>query len=173
LSQENVGVAKSSFRASSWLILWSVPVVLFAAAAYELALALGLTGNYSGRAPGQDVEGEETVAAVAYLTMLAGAALAFVHAFYARATGPVALFAPAAGAFMITRFYTYDPYYLPSLQRYSENNGPWALGWVLAMLAAALVVGVWTRRTPRAGSIATGSILPLLCITSLWMSTGH
>jgi hypothetical protein len=173
MSQENVEIAKAGFRAWSWLILWSVPVVLFAAAAYELALALGLVGSYSGHAPGQDVEGEETVAAVAYLTMLAGSILAFVHAFYPRAPWPVALFAPAAAAFMITRFYTYDPYYLPSLQRYSENKGPWALGWVLGMLAAAVVVGVRTRRMPRAGSIATGCLLPLLWITSLLASTGH
>jgi hypothetical protein len=173
MSQENVEIAKAGFRAWSLLILWAVPVVLFAAAAFELALALGLAGSYSGRLPGQDVEGEETVAAVAYLTMLVGSVVAFVHARYPRVPWAVALFAPAAAAFMTTRFYTYDPYFLPSLQRYSENWTAWAWGWVLGLLTAALVVGVRTRRMPRAGSIATGCILPLLWITSLFMSTGH
>ena len=154
------------------LILWSVPVVLFAAAAFELALALGLVGSYSGRVPGQDVEGEETVAAVAYLTMLVGSVVAFVHARYPRVPWAVALFAPSAAAFMTTRFYTYDPYYMPSLQRYSENTGA-GVAWVLGLLAAALVVGVWTYRAPGAGSIATACILPLLWITSLFVSTGH
>jgi hypothetical protein len=172
MSQQNVEIARAGFRAWSWLILWSVPVVLFAAAAYELALALGLVGSYSGRVPGQDVEGEETVATVAYLIMLVGSVVAFVHALYPRVPWAVALFAPAAAAFMTTRFYTYDPYYLPSLQRYSESTGAWAY-WLLGMLAAALVVGVKTRRKPRVGSIATGCILPLLWITSLWVSTGH
>ncbi len=155
-----------------WLILWSVPVVLFAAAAFELALALGLVGSYSGSVPGQGVEGEETVAGVAYLTMLVGSVVAVVHAFAPRVPRAVALFAPAAAAFMITRFYTYDPYYLPSLRRYSDDTGAWAY-WVLGMLALALVVGFLTRRLPRVGSIATGCVLPLLWITSLLASAGH
>jgi hypothetical protein len=173
MSQENVEIMRAGFRAWSWLILWSVPALLFAAAAFELALALGLVGSYSGRVPGQDVEGEETVAAVAYLTMLVGSVVAFVHARYPRVPWAVALFAPAAAAFMTTRFYTYDPYFLPSLQRYSESPGAAGVAWVLGLFAAALVVGVWTRRTPRTGSIATGCTLPLLWITSLFMSTGH
>jgi hypothetical protein len=112
------------------------------------------------------------VAAVAYLTMLGGSVLAFVHARYPRVPGAVALFAPAAAAFITVRFYTYDPYYLPSLQRYSENTGV-LVYWVLGLLAAALVVGVKARQMPRVGSIATGCTLPLLWITSLFASTGH
>ena len=172
MSQENVEIMRAGFRAWSWLILWSVPALLFAAAAFELALALGLVGSYSGRVPGQDVEGEETVAAVAYLTMLVGSVVAFVHAHYPRVPLAVALFAPAAAAFVSARFYTYDPYYLPTLRRYSDYTG--ALGyWILGMLAAALVVAVLTRQMPRAGSIATGCILPLLWITSALASGGH
>jgi hypothetical protein len=172
MSQENAEIAKTGFSAWSSLILWSVPIVLFAAAAYELALVLGLGGSYSGRVPGQDVEGEETVAAVAYVTMLAGSVVAFVHALKPRIPWAVALFAPAAAAFMTTRFYTYDPYYLPSLRRYSDYTGAWAY-WVFGMLAAALVVGVLTRQMPRVGSIATGCILPLLLMTSVLASSGH
>ena len=105
--------------------------------------------------------------------MFVGSVLAFVHAFYPHAPRPVALFAPAAAAFMITRFFSYDPYYQPSPQRYSENMTAWAWGWVLGLLVAAVVVSVRTRRMPRGGSIATACILPLLWITSLLASTGH
>ena len=172
MSQENVEVAKAGFGTWSWLILCSIPVVLFAAAAYELALALGLVGSYSGRLPGQDVEGEQAVAAVAYLAILVSSVVAFVHAHYPRVPSAVALLAPAAAAFVSARFYTYDPYYLPALRRYSDYTG--ALGyWILGMLAAALVVAVLTRQMPRAGSIATGCLLPLLWITSVLASGGH
>jgi hypothetical protein len=155
-----------------WLILWSVPAVFLAAAAYELTLLLDLWGSYDGSARDGFVDAEETVAAVAYLTMLVGSVVAFVHAFYPRATWAVALFAPAAAGFVTTRFYTYDPYYLPSLRRYSDDGGA-GTDWVLGMLAAALVVGVLSRLLPRAGSIATACVLPLLLITSLLASAGH
>jgi hypothetical protein len=104
--------------------------------------------------------------------MLAGSVVAFVHAFHPRASWAVALFAPAAAAFVTTRFYTYDPYYLPSLRRYSDD-GAASADWILGMLAAALVVGVLTRLLPRAGSVATACLLPLLLLTSLLASAGH
>ena len=172
MSHDHAEIARAGLGVWPWLILWSVPVVLFGAAAFELALALGLVGDYTGRLPGQEVEGEVTVAAIAYWTMLVGSVLAFLHARYPRVPWAVALFAPGAAAFMITRFYTYDPYYLPSLQRYSESTDAWAY-WLLGLVAATLVVGVRTSRRPRAGSIATGCIMPVILITSGVVSTGH
>ena len=156
-----------------WLtILWSVPAVLFAAAAYEVTLLVDLWGSYDGSQRDGFIDAENTVAAVAYLTMLVGSVVAFVHAFYSRASSAVALFAPAAAAFVTTRFYTYDPYYLPSLRRYSDDGAAGA-DWILGMLAAALVVGGLARLLPRVGSIGTACILPLLAMTSLLASAGH
>jgi hypothetical protein len=146
--------------------------VLCAAAAYELVLVLGLVGSYAGSAPGKGVEGEGTVAAVAGLTMLVGAAVAGVHATRPRFPWAVALFAPAAAAFMTTRFYTYDPYYLPTLRRYSDG-GAVPAGWILSMLAVSIVVGVSSRLRPRAGSIATAIMLPWLLLTFVFASDGH
>lgn len=160
-----------TIRRRGWLLLWLVPVVLFAAAAYELALALDLVGSYTAT-PGQDVEGEETVAAVARLTMLVGAVVALVHAIRPRSTWAVALFAPAAAAFILARIYTYDPYYLPSLRRYSDE-GDVLEWWIVGMLAVSIVVGFWCRLRPRAGSIATALMLPLLWLTSLLAAAGH
>jgi hypothetical protein len=154
------------------LFFWAVPVVLLAAAAYELTLLLDLWGSYDGSGRDGFVDGGETVAGVAYITMLVGSVVAFVHAIRPRAPWAVALFAPAAAAFVTTRFYTYDPYYLPSLRRYSDDGAATA-EWILGMLAASLIVGASVRLLPRAGSLATTFILPWLLITSLLASAGH
>jgi hypothetical protein len=154
------------------LFYWAVPVVLLAAAAFELTLLLDLWGSYDGSARDGFVDAEGTVSGVAYLTMLVGAVVAFVHAIRPRAPWAVALFAPAAAAFVTTRFYTYDPYYLPSLRRYSDD-GASSAEWILGMLVASLVVGASARLLPRAGSLATTFMLPLLLVTSLLASAGH
>jgi hypothetical protein len=151
------------------LLLWFVPAILFAAAAYELVLALGLVGSYIGSAPGEGVAGEEIVAGVAAQTMLVAAVAAVVHAVWPRWPWPVALFAPAAAAFVTARFYTYDPYYAPNLRRYSDG-GAMPAEWILSMLAVSIVVGVSTRLQPRAGSVVTAFTLPLLLFT--WFVTG-
>jgi hypothetical protein len=154
------------------LLLWIVPTVLFAAAIFELALAVGLVGSYSGRAPGQDVEGENTVVEVAVLTMLAGSVVALAHAIRPRRPWTVALFAPAAAAFVTARFYTYDPYYLPDLRRYSDEGAVLDV-WILGTLALAIVVGRATGLRPRGGSIATAAMLPWLVLTLALASSGH
>ena len=60
MSQENVEIAKASFRAWSWLILWSVPAVLFAAAAYEVTMLLDLSGSYPVAYEGARATGSST-----------------------------------------------------------------------------------------------------------------
>ena len=169
MSQANVGGAEAGFRPLWQLMLCSVPAVLLAATAYELTLLLW--GSY-GSTPGAGVDGEETVAGAAFLTMLVGAFFAFGHALYPRAPWAVALFAPAAAAFMIARFHTYDPYYLPTLRRYSDDGG---VGdrWILELLVVALVVGVVTRLVPRVGSIATAFLMLLIMATTVLAGAGH
>jgi hypothetical protein len=154
------------------LLLWSVPAVLLGAAAYELALAVGLIGSYAGLAPGEGIEGEETVAGVAALTMVVGVVLAGLHARRPHCPWAVALFAPAAAAFMIARFYTYDPYYLPTLRRYSDG-GAVPTGWIFFMLAVSLAAGVSARARPRSGSVATALVLPFVLATFTLASDGH
>ena len=101
--------------------------------------------------------------------MLLGTVVAFFHAFRPRAPWAVALFAPAAAAFVTARFYTYDPYYGSSMRRYSDDGAASAeriIGW----LAVSLAVGASARLLPRAGSIATAVILPWLLIVTLLAS---
>jgi hypothetical protein len=174
MSQNGVGIVRDETieaqRQRAWLIFWAVPAVLFLAAAYELTLLVDLWGSYDGSASDGFIDAEENVAAAAYLTMFGGSVAAFVHAIFPRAVTAVALFAPAAAAFVITRFYVYDPYYFPTLRRYSDYTDP---TWVLGLCIAALVVGVLTRLLPRIGSIATVCIMFLLMITSVLVSAGH
>ena len=164
--------AQVTARRGPWLLLWAVPAVLLAAAIFELALAIGLVGSYSGRVPGEAPEGEDTVAAVASLTMLGGSAVALLHAIRPRQPWAVACFAPAAAAVMTARFYTYDPYYLPTLRRYSDEGGlPDA--WILVTAAVAIAVGIATGLRPRGGSIATASMMIWLFLTFALSAAGH
>jgi hypothetical protein len=153
-------------------VLWCVPAILFAAAAYELTLLVDLWGSYDGSARDAFVDFGETVATVAYLTMLVASVGAFVNALNPRPTWAVALFAPAGAAFVATRFYMYDPYYLPSLRRFSDD-GSGETTWILGLLAAALVLCFLTRLMPRVGSIATAPFLFVLVMASLLASAGH
>ena len=167
----NVEIAKAGFRAWSLLILWSVPVVLFAAAAFELALALGLVEVFRARAE-QDVEGEEQSPRLHTSPCSWVRSSHSPRALPARPVGGRPVCSGRRGVHDHALLHLRSV--LPAVaERYSENWSAWAWGWVLGLLAAALVVGVRTYRAPRAGSIATACILPLLWITSLFVSTGH
>ena len=62
------------------------------------------------------------------------------------------LLAPAAGAFLLAYFHTFDPYYLPPRIRYSERDFvPPEL--VYALVAAAVAVGLLTLLRRRAGLV--------------------
>src|SRR5438093_7441124 len=104
--------------------------------------------------------------------MLVGAALAGMNARRQRCSWAVAFFAPAAAPFMLARFYTYDPYYLPTLRRYSDG-GAVPAAWIFSILAVSIVVGISTRVRPRTGSMASALILPLVLLTFLFASDGH
>ena len=153
------------------LFVWALPAVLLAAAGYELVLIVW--GSYPhGLDPGESVNGEATVAQIAYVGMLLAAAVAVGHALGPQLPAAVAQFAPAATAFSIARFYTYDPYYFPTLRRYSDDR-PGALEALLVMIALSLAAAVLTRRWPRIGSAVTALALPLVLFVSLILSDGH
>ena len=154
----------------AWLLIWVVPALLFGAALYELALALW--ANPSDLQPGQTYDGNNIVAAIAWLTMLLGLFVALAHAARARLPAAVALFGPAATAFAVAQFYTYDPYYFPTLRRYSEGRSG-AGSFIAVMVALSLIVAVWTYRRPRSGSAATALLLPWLLFGAGLLTDGH
>lgn len=164
------GAEERPIRLRRWLVVWSVPAVLVAAAAYEVGLVLW--GSYAGLQPGEEPGGEATVSSLAVLAMLVGVIVAVVCAVRSRVPWAVALFAPAAAAFVIARFYSYDPYYFPTLRRYSDG-GAVSDSWILTMVGLSIIVGAFSLLSPRSGSIATSLMLPLLLFTLFVTGIGH
>src|SRR5919197_799209 len=135
----------------AWLraLWWLVPGLLLAAA-YEVALALGASGV--GAVPGSGAPGEDEVAGAAFITMLIGAVLAPLSGVWNAPRWALASIAPAAAAFVVARFYTYDPYFAPSLRRYSDG-GAVSVGWIFVVFVAAVAVGILALRLPRIASL--------------------
>jgi hypothetical protein len=82
------------------------------------------------------------------------------------------LLAPAAAAFVLARFYTYDPYYAPTLRRMSDD-GLVADAWVYVLVGLALLAAVLVRLRPRAGLGATSLVMVLSAFTALAEGAGH
>jgi hypothetical protein len=143
-----------------------VTSALLLATGYELAVAFGVIGL--GSLPGEGPPGEGVVAVVAALALLAAAFLA------ATLDGPrlAALLAPLAGAFLVAHFYTFDPYYLPTLIRHSERDFlPVYLVYSVAGLAIA--AGVLTLVRRRAGLALSAPVI-LACGLAAWFAAaGH
>ena len=150
----------------------TILAVLAAATAYEAAVALGWLAV--GPEPGQAPAGNGLVLGAAVLALFAGAGLCLVHAW---GPGPEVdalgwLLAPAAAAFVLARFYTYDPYYAPTLRRMSDD-GLVADSWVYMLVGLALLAGALVRIRPRAGLGATALVLLLSAVTALAEGGGH
>ena len=137
-----------------------------AAAAYELALALG--AGSVGPQPGEDVPGATAIRVVAALAMFVGVGLV------AAKLGPpvVALLAPAAVLFVVPLYFTFDPYYAPTERRYSDG-GIFPLGWIAAVAVVGLVAGVLTALFPRLAVWATIPALLVLAFTAFFVVGGH
>jgi hypothetical protein len=149
------------------LLGWAVTGTLFAAAAYELALALG--AGSPGAEPGDGVAGSGVVQLVAVLSMVAAAVLA---PFADVRPWPAALFASAAAAFLVAFFFTYDPYFAPDLRRYSED-GAVAGRWIAVVAVVALGNGVLTRLQPWIGRFTTSGVLFVVVLTTVFAGNGH
>jgi hypothetical protein len=145
---------------------WLVTATLFSAAAYELALALG--AGSLGPEPGEGVAGSGAVEVVALLVMLAAAVLAPVAGLR---PWPAALFAPAAAAYLVAFYFTYDPYFAPNLRRYSEGN----VGgrWIVVVVVVALANGVLTQLQPRIGRATTSIAVLVVLLAAVFAGDGH
>jgi hypothetical protein len=153
----------------------AVPVVLlavlFAATAYEAGVALRLLPL--GDEPGEGPAGRGLLFGAALLALVVAAVFSAVSA--SRASTPagpaIALIDLSAAAFLVARFYSFDPYFAPTLRRFSE--GGVAAPWVYSLVALALVAAVlpWTR--PRAGLGLTVLVLPLVAVTAFATGLGH
>ena len=144
--------------------------VLAAAAAYETAIALGWISL--GTQPGDRPLFEALVLVAALLAMLVGAVVAFALSTEGRCSTSVALFGAAAGAFVVARFHGFDPYYLPTLRRYSDG-GIFPPAWVYTVAGLGLLASFFCFARPRVGLVLSGAVLLVCLFTSIFLGGGH
>jgi hypothetical protein len=141
-------------------------VIVAAATAYEALIALELIGL--GTEPGAGAPWEAAVLPTALIAMLIAVVLVL-----ADPTTRLAAFVPlGAAAFMLARFYSFDPSYLPTLRRMSDGGlvSP-ALVYLVLVLsfgAAALI-----RMRPRAGSLLAAPAVLACAFLTVVMPGGH
>ena len=152
------------------VLAWAVPATLFAAGAYELALPL--SASTAGLSPGQAPDGEGTIALVAAFAMVVAIAAPLPLAAARGQSWAPALFAPSAAAFVVARYFTYDPYYFPTLRRYSDG-GFLPESWVFLIAGISLLAGLMTRVWPRGGAAVSSLVIIVLLVTFLAMGLGH
>jgi hypothetical protein len=144
--------------------------MLATATVYEALVALRVIDL--GSLPGEGPPGAGIVGWLAAMGLVTAAFLCAVLARSVRAPALSALLAPAAGAFLLAYFHTFDPYYLPSLMRYSERDWvPPVL--VYALTAIAVGVGLLTfLRRPAGLALSVPAIL--MCgLAAFWQGIGH
>ena len=152
-------------------VLWVAAAVLFGGAAYSLADALGwLTLS---PVPGVGPPHDDLVGVAALLAFLVGTATLAYAAWFGEVGGLAApVFCLAGAAYVVAAFYTFDPYYAPTLRRMSQG-GAVSAGW-LYLLTAAIVVAALAWFAGRRRSMAVAPVLLFLCgLTALWEPAGH
>ena len=143
--------------------------LLVGATLYETLVALQVIEL--GSQPGDGPPGEQAVALIAVCAMLVAAGLALVAALGARVPF-VALLPPAAAAFLVARFYTFDPYYLPTLRRFSDDGMlPPAL--VYGMVALAIGAALLTRFNRRVGAALSVPVILACALFAQVVVGGH
>ena len=144
--------------------------LLTTATVYEALVALRVINL--GSLPGEGPPGAGFVGWVAAMGLVTAAFLCAVLARSERAPALAALLAPAAGAFLLAYFHAFDPYYLPSLIRYSERDFvPPAL--VYALAGATLAVGVVTLLRRRPGLVLSVPAILMCGLAAFWQGSGH
>jgi hypothetical protein len=145
-------------------------IVIVVGTAYETAVALGWIPL--GDVPGEGPRLHGIVRLASMLAMLTGAVLSWVLAAKGRITISASLLAVAGAAFAVAAYYTFDPYYLPTLRRYSDDDSFPAV-WVYSIALAALVASLLCLMRSRFGLLLTGPVLLLCVFTSFFLGVGH
>jgi len=106
-------------------------------AVYEAAVALEALSAGSR---------DDLVILVALVAFLVGASTSFVHACFVRVEVAMAwlLLAPVGTAFVVARWYSFDPYYAPTLRRHSDDGFVSGV-WIVALVGLALAAAALTR----------------------------
>lgn len=153
-----------TFAASAFL--------LATAAVYETAVALRVISL--GKEPGEGPFGAGVVMLIALLALLTGLIVSLLCTL-SRSTewrSAASLVPLASAAFVAARFYTFDPYYLPTLRRMSEG-GNVAGRWIAALVVIALLAVVVTKILPRIGVAMTSFVLLISAVIAVGEGIGH
>jgi hypothetical protein len=148
---------------------WAVVLVLLAAAAYEAAVAFEWISM--GSQPGDAAAGQAPVSMAAFLALLTGIVATLISRRILR-RWPAALVPVAAAAYMVAHYYAFDPYYLPTLRRFSDG-GVVAAAWVYGVAVASLVATVAIRRRPSTAPVLTPLVLLVCAVTVFAQGKGH
>jgi hypothetical protein len=148
---------------------WAVVLVLFAAAAYEAAIALEWISM--GSLSGQEAPGQAEVTIAAFLALLTGIVATVVSRRILR-RWPATLVPIAAAAYMVAHYYAFDSYYLPSRRRFSDGGAVPSI-WLYGVVLAAVVAAFAIRRRPSTAPVLTPLVLLVCAVTVLVEGTGH
>jgi hypothetical protein len=119
-------------------------LVLFAAAAYEAAVAIEWISM--GSVPGQDAPGQAEVT--------------------------IAALPLAAASYLLAHYYAFDSYYLPSLRRFSDS-GSVSSARVYGVVVAAVLVALAITRRPSVAPVLTPILLLICAGTVVAEGVGH
>jgi hypothetical protein len=148
-----------------------VLAALAGATLYEVLVAMNVI--HLGDLPGDGPPGSELAGLIAGAAVAASIFLAAILARHGDHGTPLAaLLAPAAAAFMVAHFYTYDAYSRPTLIRHSERDFvPTSV--VFANAAFAVGVGVIMVLRRRLGLVLTVPAVLLCGLTAWYSGLGH
>ncbi len=147
-------------------------VVLLVAAGYEAGIALGWIAL--GSEPGDEARGQAIVTIAALLALAAGVGIgaAPVHRQGAVHRWPAMLIPAAAAAYVVSHYYAFDSYYLPTLRRFSDD-GSIAQIWIYAVAGCALAVAGVIALAPRLGFALLPFVLLACGIFVVGQGVGH
>jgi hypothetical protein len=147
------------------LVFAIVLTILAACTLHQVAVAAGWLAV--GRQPGDGPAGTTVVVIAALAALLAGAIALGLRI----RSGLAPLVPVAAAAFVVARFYSFDPYYALALRRMSDG-GLVAPGLIYALLVAAVAVAALMVKRPSAAPAGAG-LLVVSALLALAEDAGH
>jgi hypothetical protein len=126
-----------------------------------------------GSQPGEDAAGAETVLLIGVVWLVVGSVYCALAAFRGGALVWAEPLLPVAGAVLVVaRFYAFDPYYLPTLRRFSEDGGVGS-AWVYGVLVGAFVVAALVAARRRIGFVIAMPFMVVCGLTLVFEEAGH
>jgi hypothetical protein len=141
-----------------------------AGATYHAAVALRWISL--GDVPGEEAPYFGLFYTAALIALLVGAIVSLTLAWRHESNLFVALLGIAAAALVVTSFYSFDPYYLPTMRRYSDG-GTFSPTWVYAVAGFGLLSTWLCLTSPRTGFVVNAPALFLCAFTVTFLGVGH